>query len=270
MISIKVEFKGFDILAKDIENKAMKVNEATAKALTSTAYSVRKAINEELKSKLDNPKPYTTRQAIQVIEATPNNLRATVGLGVRYDAPSKGTPYQKALGHLFTGGRRRYKKIEAAFWKLGVLPAGWMIVPGEGCPLDQYGNIPSGFVVQMLSYFKAFSEQGYRANMTDKKRAKMADVGRTANGYKTINGAVYFISRGKGNWSGSRSWKGGRVQHLSPGVWKKTGIHGGKVVPVLMFVRAGNWQKRFDLLSTAKARVSERFQYYFDKEVRKL
>ena len=83
MISIRIDVADLDRLARTVENKVGKVTQSAAKALTSTAYSVRKAMNEELSSKLNNPTSYTTRQAIQVVEATPGNLRAIVGVGVK-------------------------------------------------------------------------------------------------------------------------------------------------------------------------------------------
>ena len=38
-------------------------------------------------------------------------------------------------------------------------------------PLALTGSALGAFLVQLISYFQAFGEQGYRANMTGKRRA---------------------------------------------------------------------------------------------------
>ncbi len=261
MITVKVH--GLDQLKSELAGKARQIRFATAKALTITGHAVRSEVINELHARLDRPTSYTTKQAIQVLPATKETLSTRVGLGVKYDAPSKGTPYAKAIGHLFTGGERSFKKMEGAFLRLGVLPPGWIMVPGKACPLDGYGNISRGFIVQLISYFNAFAEQGYKANMSDKKRGKIEKRGLSEGGYKTINGVAYFISRGKGNWFGGRSWKNGRTQSLPPGIWAKSGVHGVSVKPIIMFVRMGNWTQRIDLDRIARAVVSKSWQSNF-------
>ena len=238
-MKVSIQVKGLDSVTALFGRYAGQISFATANALTTTAHAVRKDGGTKLERALDRPRPYTTRQALQVIAATKDTLTATVGLGVKIDSPSKGTPYEKALGHLFTGGKREWKKVEAAFRRIGILPAGWIIVPGAGCTLDQYGNIPRSLLVQLISYFNAFTEQGYRANMSDRRRRQLAKIGRTESGYKTINGVQYFISYGNRGRQGDRYTNGRFDQHLSSGIWARSGIHGSQVKPVLMFVRMG-------------------------------
>lgn len=256
-MQIKVKIEGLAVLKAHLAGKAKQVRFATAKALTKTGHSIRLETVKEMQAKLDRPTSYTTRQAMQTTKATKDNLMTRVGLGVNYESPSKGTPYAHALGHLFVGGSRRWKKMEGAFRRIGVLPAGWIIVPGDACPRDAYGNPSRALIVQLISYFNAFSEQGYRANMSDKRRAKLAGKGITEAGFKTINGVIYFISRGKGNWFGGRAWMNGRVQHLHPGIWAKSGTHGSDVKPILMFVKMGLWKKLIDLRSIAESVVAK-------------
>lgn len=261
MITVKVE--GLHRLKANLAGIGKQVRFAAAKALTKTGYAVRTEIVSELQSKLDRPTNYTTKQAIQTLPATKDTLSTRVGLGVKYDAPSKGTPYIKAIGHLFTGGERSFKKMEGAFLRLGVLPSGWIMVPGKACPLDAYGNVSRGFIVQLISYFNAFSEQGYKANMSDKRKGRIEQRGISDGGYKTINGVAYFISRGKGNWFGSRSWRGGRSQNLPPGIWAKSGTHGSIIKPIFMFVRMGRWTQRIDIERIARSVVAREWQPNF-------
>lgn len=264
---IKVEIKGLEATLAMLRGQEKQVRFAAAKSLTRVAYAVRDATVKEMQAKLDNPTTYTTKQAIQVEAARKDLLAARVGLGIRVHAPSKGTHYDRALGHLFTGGTRARKKMESAFMRIGVLPPGWMMVPGKACPLDAHGNPSRGFIVQLIAYFNAFGEQGYKANMTDKRRSRMARAGKTESGFRTINGVAYFISRGKGNWFGRSSWMHGRVQHLPPGIWAKTGIHGVDVKPIFMFVRSGRWSQRIDLPRIAGEVVAREWPRTFATEM---
>ncbi len=223
-----------------------KARKISAKILTSAAFDVNAEIKTAMHQRFKGgATPYALR-AFRVIKSTPETLESRVEL--RQDSPGKGNEYNKALGHLFSGGTRAWKKMEGAFLKTGYLPPGYAMVPGAAAPLDAFGNIPASFIRQLLSYLGAAEiNLGYRANMTDKRKSKLASVGKTESGYKTINGVVYFISRGKGNWFGAISWKYGRTQNLPMGIWKKSGIHGVKVQPVFLFVKQGAYSKVIDL-----------------------
>lgn len=265
MIGIKVEIKGLAAVRATLNNHVKQVRFAAAKALTKTAHSARSEVVREMQDRLDRPTAYATKQAIQVEAATRETLSAVVGLGVKYDAPSKGTPYAKALGHLFTGGTRAWKKMERAFQRIGALPSGMMMAPGGACPLDAYGNPPRGFIVQLISYFNAFGEQGYKANMSDKRRGKLAKAGISAAGFKTISGVQYFISYGRrGRPGGDRYAHGRGDQHLPAGIWSRSGIHGSSVKPIFLFVRSGNWSRRIDLDRIACTVVSREWPSNFD------
>ncbi len=248
-----------DALARQLDDKARRqLPFATAKALTRTAYDIRAETLREMGAKFDRPTPYTLR-SMQVEIATKGYPVATVGL--RIDTPGKGTPWNKALAHQFTGGGRAWKRFEQALFRAGVLPKGMAAVPGGGAPLDAYGNLQRGLITQLLAYFSAFGEQGYRANMTDRRRAKLANQGLSAQGFKRINGVVYFISRGKGWQLGARrGWVNGREQHLPPGIWAKTGTHGADLKPVILFVRRPVYQPRIDLRRIGARVIGQRFE----------
>lgn len=233
-----------------------------AYALTVTAQRARGAVSVAMKLSFDRPKPYTSQQAIQVRKATKQSLTAEVGVGVEYDAPSKGTPYEKVLAHHFAGGQRRFTKFEGALRRAGLIGSGEIVVPGGAAPLDPFGNLSQGTIVKLMSVLRLFTEQGYSANETSQGKAKREKVRqrrrkgggfdyevKTSNGKKVrrnfveIGGKVYFVSKGPGGGT----WHSGRRQHLAAGIWEKTGIHGVDVKPLVMFVRAGSYAQRFDL-----------------------
>ena len=76
------------------------------------------------------------------------------------------------------------------------------IVPGDAATLDQNGNMSAGQIVQIMSWFKAFGEQGYQANMRDGGRRLARDNKRPApaglliSRFKKSMGSCYraFIS----------------------------------------------------------------------------
>lgn len=237
-----------------------------ARALTMTGQATRAAVGAELGLKFDRPKPYVTKQAIQVHPATKQSLSVRVGVGIQYDAPSKGTPYAKVLDHHFTGGTRPFTKFEGALRRAGLLGIGEIVVPGTGAALDSFGNLPQGTVVKIMSVLRLFAEQGFRANETDRVRAKRENIRqrrrpgggadymiksqggkKVRRNYVEIAGKAYFVSRGRGHWFGRGAWLHGRSQNLPAGIWEKSGIHGAEVKPLVMFVRAGTYQKRFDM-----------------------
>lgn len=261
---------------------------AVASALTTTAQRARAAVSAEMTAQFDRPKPYTTKQAIQVREATKAKLVAEVGVGVDYDAPSKGTPYLKVLGHHFAGGVRPFTKFEGALKRAGLLVGGLVAVPGAAAQLDTFGNLSPGTIVKLMSILRLFSEQGYSANETAAGRAKREKIRRrsrkgggfdyavkSANGkrikrnYVEIGGKAYFVSRGRRESYGGGSWRGRRLQHLPAGIWEKTGIHGADVKPIVMFVKAGTYAKRFDMQATVREVVAAEWPANFSASFRR-
>jgi hypothetical protein len=255
---LKIEIKGLEAVQQRLAGMQKQVRYAASRALNNVAFAVNAEIKEEMQRTFRGGATPYTLAAFRVTKATRENLTAAVAL--RGDSGGKARSYDVTLKHLFSGGSRTWKGVEGAFRRLGVLPDGDMIVPGTGCPLDSYGNPPRGLIVQLISYFNGFGEQGYKANMSDKRRASLAKVGRSASGYKTIGGVQYFVSRGKGQWYGRR-------QHLPAGIWAKTGTHGADVKPMFMFVRKGRWRRFIDLQRIGEHVVGRRWQDEFNREL---
>ena len=234
---LKIEIKGLDQLRSRLGSVQRQIPFAAARALTQLAHGVRKETVDQLQAKLDRPKAYTTKQAVQVIPATKQTLTATVGVGVKVQAAAGGTPYAKAIGHLFTGGNRRWKKMEGMLRKIGALPAGMIAVPGDKCPLDSYGNIRKAALTEMFGVLQSSVRnlRVYRRNNT-----------------KTQKAVGYFVVR-----------PGDRVS-LHPGIWKRmeTG-KSSKPLPIIMFVRMGRWQKYINFDRIAVDHVARNGQAVF-------
>ena len=243
--------------------------QAYANAINDAAFKVRGEMQKELRSRFDRVTPFIGN-APKVFKATPDKLTASIAptLDSR-NMPSTGgkvgvDPQQVLQAQEF-GGRRRDKKSEVALRRAGILLPGWQTaIPRDPYPGsdDGRGNLKGSFLVQIISYFQAFGEQGYRANMTDKRKRnlrKQQGIGyiATKKVYKTTLGVRYFVSYGRMRDTGTR--------HLPAGIWAASGVHDVTLKPVLMFVRSGSYQPRLSMDDVNQAADT---QNYLDRRVR--
>ncbi|MDN5507626.1 MAG: hypothetical protein L0H10_28010 [Comamonas sp.] len=226
---------------------------AYAKALNDTGFEIRRAMQDEMRAVFDRPTDYILRSPF-VRMATAARLSVTIEptyMG------GKGIDPQKILDAQTWGGRRRDKRSEVALKRAGILPARYQTaIPRdeEGGPYpgsdDGKGNLRGPFLVQLISYFQAFGEQGYKANMSAKGYL------RVHCGTKKQAGRRYFVAYGKTRGGPRITQKGEqdeRTAHLAPGIWAASGTGGADVRPVLMFVRPGRgYLPRFDMDKVAK------------------
>lgn len=275
MLTIKTE--GLEELKARVAEIGQKhVPFAAARALTQVAENARMDTVREIRQKLHVPTEWTI-QSMFKRPATKRDLTAMVylkdGGGSRRYAndkfPAMGKAYVAAgqdkarvIGHLFSGGAREIKGFENRLIRSNLMPAGMVVVPGAGAPLDARGNIPRGFIVQMLAYFKGLRES--KDWMTDTGRARFGK----RQGKKVGVGGVaveYFISRGSGNWFGRRSWKSGREQNLPPGIWMRAHTaYGTAVKPVIMFIKKPpRYKQYFDLEAIARTALNRDFDTQF-------
>lgn len=220
--------------------QAKQVPFASAVALTRTAGIVKEAEVREMRDVFDSPTPYTLT-SVYVKAATKANLNAVVWLK---DFAAKATPASAYLLPQIIGGTRRPKRFEKALQAVGALPPGYRVVPGDAAKLDGFGNIDRGQIVQILSYFKAFPEAGYKANMTDKRRQKLA------KGSKAKQGFAYFVGR-----PGDR---------LPLGIWQRFKFASGSAIkPVMIFVPSTIYGKLFDFQYVANKVVDRELDRQF-------
>jgi hypothetical protein len=213
---------------------------ASARALTATAKIAQEREIHEMRDVFDRPTPYTLSSTF-IKAATKTNLKAEVGLK---DFSGKGIPAVKFLAAQIGGGERRLKRFELALRAAGHLPDDYRVVPASGAQLDAYGNIKPSQIVQILSYFRAFPEAGYKANMTDRRRKRLA------KGSKRQQGFTYFIGR-----PGDRG---------ALGVWQRFGFSRGSAIrPVLLFVRSTSYEAIFDFEHVAVTTAQREFPAQF-------
>jgi hypothetical protein len=255
-MDISITFEGLKETIENMDALARKqLPYALKEALNITAADVQKAEVKKMQETLDRPTPYTLK-SVKIKSATKAKLEAAV----YFPESSFGKGSTAAAKYILpqvAGGARNIKRFEAALQRVGVLPKGLYVAPGQGCELDAYGNIPTGLIVQLLSYFRAFGEQGYRANITDKKKAAL----KKGSKRKGTLGYEYFVSYGPGTNSGR--------QHLPAGIYKRvTFAVGSAIKPIFMFVKQPAYSKRFPFIETAQRTVNMKFKDNFNRAMR--
>lgn len=231
---------------KKLDLADKQVRFAAAVALTRTAQAVKVAQVDEMKRVFDRPTNYTLN-SLFVRGARPNRLDALVW--VKDDA-GKGIPATKYLLPQVEGGQRSHKRFEKALINAGVLPYGMFAVPGDGAEVDAFGNIQRGQIVRVLAYFRAFGQQGYSANITDKRKASLAK----GSAKRGVRGISYFSLRE-------------RRGKLPPGIYSRTsfGAWGSAIKPIMIFVTRPQYQRAWDFYATANRVASERFELEFER-----
>lgn len=221
---------GMEELKANLSNLALQEFPfAMALALTRTAQDIQAAEVAEMKTVFDRPTPWTLNSTY-IVPAKKDNLTATVWLKDEWAVGSSGTPASKFLAPQIFGGQRNLKRHEKALEYAGILPSGMYCVPGQGADLDAYGNMRASQIIQIIAYFKAFGEQGYKANTTQERKDKMK------KGTKKTRGYEYFVIRERGR------------SRLKPGIYKRIGFgsFGAAIKPIIMFVKRPGYKPRFD------------------------
>lgn len=225
-ISIRDNFS--DVI-KRLETVAPKqINFAVMVTLNKAAYEASEEVKREMRRVFNAPTPWVIG-GVRYRKATRNKLTATVDLD--FWGNKQGVTVEKVLSAEISGGRRQLKRFESALARMHILPSGMAVVPGSGAEVDGYGNMKAGQIVQILSWFQAFGEQGYSANMRDGGRRLGRDNKRTGK-----RGFSYFVLK---------------KQHgkLPPGIYKRFELgFGSAVKPVMIFVRAPSYRPRLNFV----------------------
>lgn len=189
---ITLDIRNLDEVQRQLRNLAQEqLPYAMMTAINTTAFKVKSALQAEMRTVFDRPTPWIINQ-VAVAKATKDNLTAVVGTpeGVK-DATGKGMGfsrttssgvYERIIAPHVVGGSREQRAAERRLTRVGLLPAGWRVVPSEDAPLDQYGNLSSAWWVQLLSWVNAmnWSSQGAsqnRAEKTSKRKNKLERQG---------------------------------------------------------------------------------------------
>lgn len=227
---------------------------ATMSMTTKLAVKTRQAMRDEMDINLELPITPFARNMLRYSAAT-NKANPQASVYVRSD-----NRQDRIFSHLFTGGNRNWKRFEGSLFKNGLIPQGYYAIPGQGATLNQYGNIPGPFITKLLSYFGTFQEKGYKANMLQKTKDRMARRKITSEGM-VINGVEYFII----NHNNRAQYKG--FKHM--GVYARSGLRGRNVKPILIFLPRRPYRRFLDLPGTASRVVDIYAKQYFVESLAK-
>lgn len=235
-------------------------------AVTRLSKFVQAALTREIERSVDRPSAFTRRAVLRRPvrddgRAVINGQPVAKGTYFSYevflrDEAFKGTPPSRYLAPLIYGGSRQQKRFEKAFQARNVMPGGTYAVPGMGAKLDRHGNIASGQIRQLLSYFNAAEQTaGFNANMSARRRKSLAK-GSKRTGRR---GVEYFVSHGPG-----RSRGGGRGnrrrQHLPAGIYARYGFGplGSAIKPVMIFSsRSPRYRAQIKFFEAAEREIKQ-------------
>ena len=174
---IKVEVRGLGVALDALAGMERQIPFATALACNLLARDVKDAVRQDMATQFDRPKPVTL-----------NSLRTDAATKARPFAvvKVKDDPLGKAfnggmaeiLGHQFAGGQRVAKLSERALRRDGYLKEGEFIAPGPDARLDQFGNISSGQVQQIMAALRAFFDPYQNATESRRSKRNAAKAGR--------------------------------------------------------------------------------------------
>ena len=237
---IKVKLEGFDKVLAQLNGAAKQVNFAASRALNTTAFAVNDKLKREMVSTFKGGATAYSQRAFKVTKADKTRLTATVEL--RDEAPPGGTSYAKALAHLFTGGARKYKKMEGWLRGKGLIPSGLTIAPGSGMPLDSFGNMRRSAVTEMLGVIGT-----QRPNLR---------VYRKTGAGKAQKAVGYFVVL-----PGDKTKK-------HPGIYKRveTGTSSA-VMAMVLYVDPTRYRRFIELEKLGRDVVNKTFKAAFDKEL---
>jgi hypothetical protein len=224
---INIDVRGLSDVSRLVTRLSTEMPAVVAKAINNTAFKVRDAERAEMTQVFDRVKPWVLR-TVYVTKATPQRLSAAVGPNDYFSrggfqGPSSLTPWEKILAPHVYGGNRLAKASERRLQQAGILPNGWVTVPGKGARLDSYGNMSGGQIVEILVWLNAMSMySGDNTNRRDRQRDRKNKMEQ--------RGESFFAIR-----PGARS-------HLHPGVYRK--FANGRIKPVLIFVSRATYRRR--------------------------
>lgn len=249
-ISIKIDAsKALELVERQLPNAAPYVK---ATMLTSLSGVVQRKIQERMPVSFDRPTPFTVR-GVWTKAATKSAPVASV-----YFPESRANAGRGKREYIRPGAEgaaaRRQKRSEALLVKAGVLPPGWVTVPGSYAMrnlLDGYGNMKGQYYRQIIRNLQLKTRETRLAKPISAPSMKRAARMGVENEFFAVTPGKNALAKG-GGW-------------LPPGVYKRTGKNGRELIQYLKFVRRASYRPRLDLAKIARAEVKASANAEFSK-----
>lgn len=258
MMKLSVDIKGLDAAAARLRGLSeKKIAVATVSALNAAAYLTSQKQKEDIARVFDRPTAWV-KGGVRYIKADRARMESKVDLD--FWGNKQGVSVEKILDAQIRGGQRRHKRHEVALQRALILPPGMFIVPGHGAILDQYGNMQSGQIVQIISWFRGFAEggRGSRANATDATLAKRRKGTANKAGFE-----YFYVAPGSvRSWTRANGKTG--THKMQPGIYKRYFLGStSRIQPVMIFVSKTNYRKRLDFYGNADKVARKEFDRAF-------
>lgn len=267
-MKINVKMDGMDAMQARLRGLAdKKIKVAAVAALNDAAFLGKKSTEKRLAEAFDRVTPWIARST-RYVKAKADKLEASIDFD--HWGNKTGVTAEKVLTAQIYGGQRRHKRHEVALQRVGILPAGMFIVPGEAAQMDGFGNMAASQIRQILSWFNAAQmTSGAYGNMIDKTRAKHRH-GSQRKG-KVTNGFEYFVVRpGQGRQFQRANGKTG-THKMQPGIYQRIFLGQGTAIkPVMIFVKSPAYKQRLDFYRIAEEAATAEFKRAFPKYLEKL
>lgn len=240
MISIQID--GLNDVQKKLLGTVRKAEVATQRALIKVAGHIRDAEKAEMERVFDRPTRWTL--GAMKVKLT-GKMEVTVGI---IDTEGAYKRAQNYLGTQVSGGSRKLKAMERSLQSRGLMPGGTYIVPGAGAKLDAFGNISTGEIRQILSWFDTAEQwAGSTQNMGQKGREKRR------KGTKKKLGFEYFAVAPGARRTYTRSNGKTGTHAMQPGIYRRTSfVFGSAIKPILIFVKNTSYKPRFNFERVAR------------------
>lgn len=177
---------------------------------------------------IDRPNP-RTKSAVTFKSATAETLESNV---LVKDRASSGSSPAEYLSPQFSGGVRNIKKFEQALVNAGVMPSGYVTVPGRAAQLDGYGNVSRAQIVAVLTALGSEFSPGYQRVISKSTTKRLATLAK--------RGQMFILVRVEDR----------RIANADPGIYVRTAD--GRRKAVFIFRKAANYQSRLNLSSFEK------------------
>lgn len=218
--------------------------------LTNAATGVQGAIKKQMPVAFDRPTPFTVR-SVWVKPAQKSTPKAEV-----YFPESAANSGKSRREYIRPGtegaSARSQKRSEMLLVKAGVLPSGWVTVPGSYAMrslLDGFGNMKGQYYRQIIRNLQLKTLETRLAKPISKPSMKRA-------ARMGVENEFFAVTPGKNNLAKGGGW-------LPPGVYRRTGKGGRELLQYLKFVRKAAYRPRLEVQRIARADVAAHANAHF-------
>lgn len=246
-ISFTVDFK--DVAQQLAVEYPKQVNFAMAKTLTALARDGMEAVVKQMPVAFDRPTGFTLKAPARE-DATKASQQSRVFLKDSADQGGN-NKYEYLRPGVQGSSARHQKRTEMLLTSNGILPAGYVTVPGKAMPIDpSTGAMAGSYYRQIINILQL--------KIVEKKSARRTYAASIKRTKKLGVEAEMFVAQ-----PGNRlSTGGGR---LPPGVYKH--LPGRKLLQMLKFVPRAAYTARFDFEQTVKDAVAANAEQRWSESV---